>query len=43
MVCLLAASACTPNTKDFDQMTGYDVQGARTGSVFPAPGTLTPY
>jgi len=43
IACVLACSACTPNATDFIQMSGYDADGARTGSVLPSPGTLTPY
>jgi len=43
ILCLLACAACTPNATDLLQISGYDVQGSRTGSYLPSPGTMTPY
>jgi len=40
---LLLCAACTPNANDFMHISGYDAQGARTGSVIPPPATMTPY
>jgi hypothetical protein len=43
LLCLLACGACAPDARDFMNISGYDADGARTGSYIPSAGTMTPY
>ncbi len=42
LLCMLACASCAPSNS-LMQISGYDADGVRTGSLIPSPGTLTPY
>jgi hypothetical protein len=43
LISLLALAACSPSPMGLIEVSGYDAQGTRTGSMLPALNTLTPY